>query len=108
MGLTKGSKQKLQIMQNKMVRFILQLDSRSHIGCNELEKINMLSVPNRVKQIKLNHVFNIWKGTSPEYMLEDFNRISDTEPLNCTRASSNHFFSLGFREIVQIHFSILA
>ena len=79
-------------MQNKMVRFILQLDSRSHIGCNELEKINMLSVPNRVKQIKLNHVFKIWKRTSPEYMLENFNRISDTGLRNCTRASLNNFF----------------
>ena len=93
MGLTKGSKQKLQIMQNKMVRFIIQLNSRSHIGCNELEKINMLSVPNRVKQIKLNHVFKIWKRTSPEYMLENLNRISDTGLRNCTRASLNNFFS---------------
>ena len=92
MGLTKGSKQKLQIMQNKMIRFILKLDSRSHIGCNELEKVNMLSVSNRVKQIKLYHVYKISKGTSPEYMCEDFNRISDTELRQCTRASIKFFF----------------
>ena len=92
MGLTKGSKQKLQIMQNKMIRFILKLDSRSHIGCKELEKVNMLSVSNRVKQIKLNHVYKISKRTSPEYMWEDFNRISDTDLRHCTRASINNFF----------------
>lgn len=92
MGLNKGSKQKLQIMQNKMIRFILKLGSRSHIGCNELEKVNMLNVSNRVKQIKLNHVYKIWKRTSPEYMMENFNKISDTELRNCTRASTNNFF----------------
>ena len=91
-GLTKGSKRKLQIMQNKMIRFILKLDSRSHIGCNEFEKVNMLNVSDRVKQIKLNHVHKIWMGTSPEYMSENFHKISDTELRNCTRASANNFF----------------
>ena len=91
-GLNKGLKQKLQVMQNKMIRFILKLDSRSHIGCNELEKVNMLNVSNRVKQINLNHVYKIWKRTSPEYMTENFDRISDTELRNCTRASANNFF----------------
>ena len=89
MGLTKGYKQKLQIMQNKMIRFILKLGSRSHIGCNELEKLNMLSVSNRVEEIKLNHVYKISKRNSPEYMCEDFNKISDTELRQCTRASIN-------------------
>ena len=75
-----------------MIRFILKLDSRSHIGCNELEKVNMLSVSNRVKQIKLNHVYKISKRTCPEYMCEEFNRISDTELRHCTRASIDNFF----------------
>ena len=91
-GLSKGLKQKLQIMQNKMIRFILKLESRSHIGCNELEKLKMVNVSNRVKQIKLNHVYKIWKGTGPEYMMEHFDKISDTELRNCTRASANNFF----------------
>ena len=91
-GLNKGLKKKLQIMQNKMIRFILNLDNRAHIGCKELEKVNMLNVPNRVKQLKLHHVFKIWKRTSPEYMCEHFNKISDTELRKCTRASFNNFF----------------
>ena len=91
MGLTKGSKQKLQIMQNKVIRFILKIGNRSHIGCSELEKVNMLSVGNRVKQIELNHVYKIYMKTCPEYMSEDFDRISDTELRNCTRANLNNF-----------------
>ena len=91
-GLTKGLKQKLQIMQNKIVRYILDLDNRAHIGCNELEKVNMLYVEDRVKQMKLNHVFKIWNGYGPEYMREKFSKLSDTESRTCTRASSNNFF----------------
>ena len=91
-GLNKGLKKKLQIMQNKMIRYILKLDSRAHIGCNEFEKVNMLNVCDRVKQNKLTHVHKIWKGTSPEYLKEHFHKISDTELRNCTRACANNFF----------------
>ena len=91
-GINKGLKQRLQIMQNKMIRYILNLDSRSHIGCPEFEKLNMLNVCDRVKQNKLNHVHKIWNGTGPQYMKEKFDRLCDTELKNCTRASANNFF----------------
>ena len=35
-GINETFKKKLQVMQNKMVRFILKLDSRAHIGNDEL------------------------------------------------------------------------
>ena len=91
-GINKGLKLRLQIMQNKMIRYILNLDSRSHIGCSEFEKLNMLNVCDRVKQNKLNHVYKIFNGTGPHYMKENFNRLCDTELRNCTRASVNNFF----------------
>lgn len=37
-------KNKLQIMQNKMVRFILDKDSRAHIGQKELDTVGFLNV----------------------------------------------------------------
>ena len=55
-------------MQNKVVRYILNLDNRAHIGCSELEKVNMLNVDNWVKQMKLNRVFKIWNGFGPDKM----------------------------------------
>ena len=91
-GINKGLKRKLQVMQNKMIRYILNLDSRAHLGCSEFENVNMLNVCDRVKQNKLNHVHNIWNGTSPAYIKENVNRICDTELRNCTRASANNFF----------------
>ena len=33
----------------------------------------MLSVPDRVSQLRINHVFNIYHGRAPEYVCEHFN-----------------------------------
>jgi hypothetical protein len=33
----------------------------------------MLSVPYRVCQLRINHVFNIYHGRAPEYLCEHFN-----------------------------------
>ena len=88
----KGQRKKLQVMQNKIIRFILNLGNRSHIGTTEHEKVNMFPVKDRVRQLKLNHVFKIKMGQCPEYLKTNFNRIGDTELRICTRASINNFF----------------
>jgi hypothetical protein len=33
----------------------------------------MLSVPDRVSQLRINHVFNIYHGRAPEYLCENLN-----------------------------------
>ena len=58
-GLTKTLKHKLQICQNKCVRFILDLPPRHSVNCDILKSLNMLNIEHRVKQMRLNHVFNI-------------------------------------------------
>ena len=73
-GLSQNLKRKLQITQNKMVRFILDKHSRSHIGQDELNKISMLKVAHRVSQLKLNHAFKICNGTSPQYLGHFFSK----------------------------------
>ena len=52
-GINKDLKDKLRVAQNKMIRFILKLDNRAHIGNQELEKAGFLKVDDRVKQLKL-------------------------------------------------------
>ncbi len=52
-----GLVKKLQILQNKVVRFILGLGPRSSIHCDKLDSVNMLSVSDRVNQLRMNHVF---------------------------------------------------
>ena len=58
-GLSKCFKQKLQICQNKIVRFMCGFSPRHTVNYTILSSLNMLNVEDRVKQLRLNHVFNI-------------------------------------------------
>jgi len=63
---------KLQIMQNKCIRFCLQLDNRSHIGEAQFKNINWLPVNDRVKQISNVYVFKHFSNMTPYYIGELF------------------------------------
>ena len=76
-ALSQKHKNKLQIMQNKMVRFILNLDSRDHVGQETLNKLNMLFVKDPVTQLKMNHVFNIYNHRSTAYLSNHFQCFAD-------------------------------
>lgn len=49
----KRIKVQLQMAQNKLVRLILNLNYRNHVGSPELKKLKWLTVENRVRQLKL-------------------------------------------------------
>ena len=87
LGLSQLLRNRLQVIQNKMIRFVLKLDPRSHIGSDEFKSLGWLQVSKRVDQIILNHIFRIKSGTSPDYMGEHF-----------IPASSVHNYSTRFRE----------
>lgn len=71
-GLTKLWKNKLQVTQNKLIRFVLNMEKRSHIDQGHFRSIGWLPVDKRVDQIILGHVFKIRNGLSPEYMNQNF------------------------------------
>ena len=85
-------KDKLQVAQNKIIRFILNIDNRAHIGKKELSKAGFLDVENRVKQLKLGHAVKIRNKTSPYYLQTYFHRLSDIENRINTRARANDFY----------------
>jgi hypothetical protein len=89
-GISKKLQNKLQVTQNKVVRFVLSLDSRAHVGQAELDKLGFLNVDDRVKQMKLNHAFKIFNNTSPGYLSEHFIKLSDMHRYN-TRDSHLNF-----------------
>ena len=64
-GLAQSLKTKLQTTQNKLMRFVLDLDARSHIGAEHFKSLNWLPVNKRVEQIILCHVFKNKKWFSP-------------------------------------------
>ena len=86
-GLSKVLKNKLQVTQNKIIRFVLNMDSRAHVGSEVFKSLGWLPVSKRVDQIILNHVFKVKSGQSPDYMVEHF-----------IQASSIHSYGTRFRE----------
>ena len=82
---------KLQVIQNKMVRFVLNLPSRSHIGQTELNAIDFLCVKDRVSQLRLNHVFKIANGQSPKYLNGHFTPTNVKHHIG-TRSSSMNYY----------------
>ena len=64
-GINKELKDKLRVAQNRMIRFILKLDNRTHRGNQELDKAGFLKENDRLKQLKLGHISKIKKKTCP-------------------------------------------
>ena len=65
---------------------MLNAPPRTHIGPVERKEVGLLPVEDRVKQLKLNHMFDIIHKRAPEYMNY---QILHTTP-------NKHFFILGF------------
>ena len=47
-GLTKRLKNKLDVLQRHIVRFIFSLDARDHVGMEKLHELSWLSIKDRV------------------------------------------------------------
>ena len=86
-GLQKIYQQKLQILKNKTIRFVLNCSPRTHIGFNKFKIINWIPVLERGKQIKLNNMFRIIHGTAPKYLRDSFSMVSQEHDDRYTRTS---------------------
>ena len=71
--LNKKYKAKLQIMQNKCIRFCLKLDKKTHVGLNEVEKLKWLPVEERFNQSLCVSVFKFYNDICPLYLKDIFN-----------------------------------
>ena len=71
-GFFKVLKNKLQVAQNKIIRFVLNMDSKAHVGSEVFKSLGWLPVSKRVDHIILNHVFKVKSGQSPDCMVEHF------------------------------------
>jgi hypothetical protein len=75
------------LIQNKCIRFVLNLDPRTHLDVTHFNRLNWLPVQKRVDSITLSHVFKIKHNIAPEYLNEHF-----------IPADSVHSYSTRFRE----------
>ncbi|XP_056010849.1 uncharacterized protein LOC125680728 [Ostrea edulis] len=87
-GLTKCLKKKLQISQNKMIRFILNLNPRHNLSFREFDALKFLNISPRVTQLRLNHMYNIFHGKAPHYLNNMFTKNAGTYR---TRSSESNF-----------------
>ena len=71
-NINKRLKTKLKILQNKCIRFCLNLNNRAHIGQNEFEQYNWLPVNEHFKQIISSMSFKFCNNTGPPYMNDVF------------------------------------
>lgn len=85
-GLTKALKDHLQISQNKLVRVVLGLASRDHVGKQHFQQLGWLPLEARSVQLQLRVVHNIYNKRAPEYLRDYFQRTGDRHAYH-TRAS---------------------
>ncbi len=72
--MTQKAKNKLQTVQNRMVRFILDLEPRTHLTVDHMKELNMLRLSERAKQLRLNTAHKIFYKQAPEYLQENFEK----------------------------------
>jgi len=90
-GISKKLKNKLQVTQNKVIRFIHGYDHRASLKFADFKQIGWLDIDNRVKQLRLNHVHKIFYNKCPSYLHEKFTLSSTVHQYNC-RNSENNFY----------------
>ena len=84
-GINEGLKDKLEITQNKITRFILNYNSGTHVG--------FLNVSDRVKHLKHGHVIQNQKTNSKLYLLTNFQSLNESENSLVTRGTANNFLT---------------
>ena len=85
-GLSKALKHKLQVSQNKLVRVVLGLGPRIHVGKHQLQQLGWLPLEAREVQLQLRMVHNICNNKAPAYLSNHFVKSRETHSYN-TRAS---------------------
>ena len=92
----KRIKVQLQTAQNKLVRLILNLNYREHIGSSELKKLKWLTVENRVRQLKLRLTRKILYKNEPRYFKDYFKLIRNSHSYS-TRGSATDIVPCRFK-----------
>ena len=90
-SLSKSLKHKLQVCQNKVVRYVLNVGYRYHVGPEELCELNWLDTTHRAMQLQLGHVYDIFYDNSPNYLKCNFKKNSNCHSYN-TRSRQYNFF----------------
>ena len=75
---SKNLKNRIQTLQNKCIRFCLQLDKMSHISQKEFETINWLPIKERYNQCVNSIAFKYLDNQCPHYLNEVFMKAPES------------------------------
>ncbi|KAK1894350.1 Retrovirus-related Pol polyprotein from type-1 retrotransposable element R1 4 [Dissostichus eleginoides] len=88
---SKALKTKLQTSQNKLVRLLLDLTSRTHLTPVHFDNLGWLRVDDRVQQLAMGLVYKIHYTTKvPMYMSKYFPKVNEYHDHNTRGSSTNH------------------
>ena len=93
-GLSKVLRDSLHVLQRKCARFSLGLNSRAHIGYQELLELNWLPFSQRVSFFSLTHAYKVRNGLSPSYISDEFFGIAKIHSHNLRQSHVNFSLAL--------------
>ena len=76
----------LQTAQNKLMRVILKVGHRSHIGRSQFEELNWLPVESRIIMTRMNMIHKILFGSGQMFLSCLITKVKDKNNI-CTRGS---------------------
>ena len=94
--------QKIQICQNKCIRFCLKLKNRDHVGVKEFREINWLPTKERFEQCVCTNIFKFFNNMSPAYtsgLYQPFNHGHNTRRSNCRLQLPHRNISYGHKAL---------
>ena len=66
-----------QVVQNKMIRYVLNYSNRTHLVANDFNEVKWMSIENGIKYLAASHVFNCIDEQAREY-LQVFERVNES------------------------------
>ncbi len=87
--MSQMAKKKLQVVQNKLIRFMLNLEPRDHVGIEQINTLGLLNVEDRAKQIRLHNANKVFYKQAPEYIMAIFNKSRNRQFNEQTNKQTN-------------------
>ena len=81
--------------QNKIIRFVLDMHPREHIGTSHFKKLGWLCVEQRVAYLKLNLMHKIVHGQAPSYLTSTIVTRQNVHSYNTRLGKTSVFISSG-------------
>ncbi len=74
-----NSQEELQVVQNKLIRFMLNLGPSDHVGIEQLYTLGLLNADDRAEQLRLHNAHKVFYKQATVYLMANSNNYRKTE-----------------------------